>query len=379
MSVGAATSPIGDAVGDRPDRDRGRHLLVASVGGQLDQLVHQCSQLACLAFDIGQQPLARVGRQFFVALHDRHVRAQTGQRCAQLVPGVLHQVMLRALGPRQRGQHAVERLTEAARLVLAIDRYLDIEITRIGDASRSVCQSNQPARHLLCDHHPQQQCKRCEHHHDDEGAVQDAAQHPVGLVQRTRQLPSTVARADRQHAEPLAVDRDVASQRSSAFARGKLQLGVVDRQLDRAERRGGSVNRNHLEEDLGEAAEVVGPATFALIVLAVDRVKRAAPAGEEFGRLPAWHVDDSRRGVVQRLIDLTSQLVAGGEVAGRADCNRRAHRQCDHRDRQFEAQAHGTTGFATLRFTENARCIRRRVRCGSASAGLRCRSCGGGS
>ena len=60
----------------------------------------------------------------------REVRAQARQRCAQLVAGILHEPLL--LGARQgeRAEHPAERRPEAADLVAAGARHLDVETAR---------------------------------------------------------------------------------------------------------------------------------------------------------------------------------------------------------------------------------------------------------
>ena len=112
-------------------------LVVAPVGGQLDELVDQGGQLAALAVEVVEQLAARrpAARLLDAAQH-RDVGAQAGQRRAQLVAGVLHQLLLVVAAAGQRAEHPVERRAQPAGLVGAVDRHLDVEAAGRGHVAR---------------------------------------------------------------------------------------------------------------------------------------------------------------------------------------------------------------------------------------------------
>ena len=130
----AAAGAVGCPVGDVDQTHRLHRLVVAGFGGQLDQLVDQVGELAGLAVEVGEQLLASVRRQLLeAAAQHRDVGAQAGERRAQLVAGVLHQLVLLVLAALQRLQHAGEGAAQLARLVGAVDRHLDVEPAGAGN------------------------------------------------------------------------------------------------------------------------------------------------------------------------------------------------------------------------------------------------------
>ena len=106
----------GDELVERQHLELGHRLLLAR---EVDEVGDEQGQLLELGDDVGPQPLAVVRVQPAAAEH-LEVRAQRGQRRAQLVRGVGHEPPLRALGRRQRLEHRVEGAGEPRELVVAV-------------------------------------------------------------------------------------------------------------------------------------------------------------------------------------------------------------------------------------------------------------------
>ena len=112
-------SGAGDDVVEVDGRDDRRHRVVA---GELDQVADQRGQLLDLGTDVAEQLDPCLLRQVAAGLREQvEVGAQGGQRRAQLVAGVGHQLALPVAGCRQRGQHRVEGPREPGDLVVALD------------------------------------------------------------------------------------------------------------------------------------------------------------------------------------------------------------------------------------------------------------------
>ena len=95
-----------------------RRLLLAA--REVHQLRDQRRHLAELLDDVVQQPLALAGRQLAVAREHLDVRAQAGQRRAELVRRIGHELGLRARRFLERAEHRVEAPGETAQLVPAL-------------------------------------------------------------------------------------------------------------------------------------------------------------------------------------------------------------------------------------------------------------------
>ena len=114
------------------------HRLGPGLAGELDQLADQGGHLVDLLDEVVQQLLARLRRQLVPAREDLDVRLQAGERRAQLVRGVGHELPLRPARVLERAEHRVEARRQPAELVVAGRGRLDPlrEIPRLGDRFR---------------------------------------------------------------------------------------------------------------------------------------------------------------------------------------------------------------------------------------------------
>ena len=111
--------------------DRGRVGLL--VAGELDEVADERGQLLELRDHVGAQPLAVAGVRRPAAGQHLEVRAQRGERRAQLVRGVGDELALRALRALERLEHGVEGAREPRDLVVAVRLDPAREVARGGD------------------------------------------------------------------------------------------------------------------------------------------------------------------------------------------------------------------------------------------------------
>ena len=126
------------AVDDLGEVEGLHHVGERLVAGQLDQVPDEGGELLELRADVVQQLLALLGRQPAggVGLGEQvEVRAQRGQRRAQLVAGVGDQPALAVARRGQRDEHRVERRGEPGDLVVALDGQRR-ELARCGRSPR---------------------------------------------------------------------------------------------------------------------------------------------------------------------------------------------------------------------------------------------------
>ena len=118
---------------------------------QLHHVRHQRRQLVQLAHDVGPHPLALLRRQALLVLHRLDVRPQAGDRRAQLVAGVGHQVALGLHGALERVQGGVEAAREPGQLVVAhhLHPLRRVEVARqlLGPAGEARYRHQRRARH----------------------------------------------------------------------------------------------------------------------------------------------------------------------------------------------------------------------------------------
>ncbi len=128
-----------------------RRLVIAAVGGQIDEFVDQRRELFGFGVEIGHQLIAGNGIEILEPAQHGHIRAQARQRSAQLVAGVLHELLLLVSAARQRAEHAVHRRAEPAGLVCAADRDLDVEPAGQGDVVGRLGEAHEASGHLPTD------------------------------------------------------------------------------------------------------------------------------------------------------------------------------------------------------------------------------------
>ena len=132
-ATGAAADPLGHPVDDVVEGDDLLGLVVVGVGGELHELVDEGAELVGLDLEVGEDRLAGGLGQVVVAAQGLDVGAQAGERGAQLVAGVLHELLLLLARLAQGGEHRGERTGQAAGLVVAGGRHVDVEATAAGD------------------------------------------------------------------------------------------------------------------------------------------------------------------------------------------------------------------------------------------------------
>ncbi len=96
--------------------------------GHRDDLVDEVGQLLGLGPQIGDDGITVVIAEVRVPLQRVEVGAEAGERCAQLVTGILHQATLVVLGSCECGEHAVEGGGQPADLVVAGVAGVDVEL-----------------------------------------------------------------------------------------------------------------------------------------------------------------------------------------------------------------------------------------------------------
>ena len=225
VAPGAAVHPIGDARGDVAESDGLERLGIAPIGGQLDQLVDQRGQLAALAVEVGDQPAALVGVETVEVAQHRDVGAQAGQRGAQLVAGVLHELGLLLAAALQRPEHPAERAAQPGRLVGPVGRHVDVEAAGRGDHAGGLGEAFQPAGELPTDQ-PADDRRSADGDGDGPQRVpQDRVERGIGLGQGAGQDDRpTRLRRHGEHAVRHAVDLHVVAG-VTAVGVGHLDVG----------------------------------------------------------------------------------------------------------------------------------------------------------
>ncbi len=321
--------------------------------GEVDQVVHQQRQLLDLLDDVAEQPLALVGVHVLaLLLQDLDVRAQAGDRRAQLVRGVgdelalrVHGVVERAHGVLERVEHRVEAAGEPPELVFAGGLDAPAEVARDGDVLGGVGEALERLYGGAGDEPPEQRGERDAADDEQREDQAQAAEQAVDFGQRLGELHD-VPLAERlgEHAQVDAVDGGVAQERLAAVGGERARAGV-DRQRDA---RGGAFDDRALGvDDLLVAAHLVGAGGEAAEEVAGVRAGEQARAPAERGAAEAFGLDlpheaAARAGAMAQLaVDLAVELV-GGEHVGE---DRREHdgdRDGGGRDdRDAPAEAHG--------------------------------------
>ncbi len=187
---------------------------------EVDQVVHQQRQLLDLLDHVVQQPPALAGVHVLRLLQDLDVRAQAGDRCAQLVRGVGHELALRVHGGVERAHRLLERVehrVEARRqppdLIFSDRLYAPAQILGQRDVLGRLREALQ-RQHGRAGHQPSEQRRERDaadvEQHQDQAQV---AQQGVDFGQRLGHLN----RAQRSHvlgedAQADAVDAGVAEE-----------------------------------------------------------------------------------------------------------------------------------------------------------------------
>ena len=208
-------------------------LVVAPIGCQFDQFVDQRGQLLGLTVEIVDELLTGLGRQVVHPAQHGNIGAQARQWRAQLMTGVLHQLLLLLAAARQGAEHPVHRLAQAARFVGPADRHFDVEATGLGDIVGGLGEADEAAGDLPADQ-PAEKCRADDdERHRQQRAFADDVERTLGLTSRAGDLHrATTVDRDRQHAEGLALDGDIAwLADAGGCAAGHGPIGVVDGQF----------------------------------------------------------------------------------------------------------------------------------------------------
>ena len=293
------------------------HRLGPSLAGELDQLADQGGHLVDLLDEVVQQLLARLRRQLVPAREDLDVRLQAGERRAQLVRGVGHELPLSPARVLERAEHRVEARRQPAELVVAGRGRLDPlrEIPGLGDRFR---RRGQPA-HGRQRRARDQQAERCRNRHppgcDQDQEERDPVQRPGHLRQRPRDLHRVGRGRDRQHPEgltleaPRAVVEGLPASRCLAVlpGRGQPEAGArldegrpgdrngLDEIALHADRRPGDVQIPVLDSEIGPG-DLAGP----LVQRAVDLPEELVVHDDEDRHRSGHDGDADRRGGDQR-------------------------------------------------------------------------------
>ena len=134
--------------------------------GQLGQVGHQGGQLVQLGEDVADQHLPFLGSELLQPAGHLHVGPQAGQRCAQLVGGVEHQLALALPRGVERGQQPIERPSQAAELVGAARVEALGHVGGLGQLLHRAGQLVERAEHRAPDREPEQDRHGDPHQHD---------------------------------------------------------------------------------------------------------------------------------------------------------------------------------------------------------------------
>ena len=265
-----------------------------------------------------------------MAAQHRHVRAQAGERGAQLVAGVLHQPLLGVAGAPQGGEHLVERGAQPPGLVAAPDRDGDIEPSGGRDLLGYPGQPGEPARHLAGDEPADARRQGDDQGGGHQGQVPQRIEHALGLGQAAGHLHGAgpVHLAGGEHAVLDPAHRDVAAGGGQG-ARGHGPIHVVHREHD-GRRAADAVTVGG--QQLGHVL-IAHPRRVDGGVVGVVVPRHRSPATTPAGRPGA---------VVEGLVDLVVEQVRRGGVAPDADGDG-GHRGQQHQGQhQLRPEAHGT-------------------------------------
>ena len=237
-------------------------LLGTGVGRELDQLAHELGELSQL--DVGRveelPPLLGVERVGPAQHVD--VGAQRGERRAQLVARVHHQPPLLLAGRPQRVEHAVEAGREPSDLVAPGDGDRMVEVVRARHERRALRQVLDRPHHATSDEPRERRRDEGARERDEEQARVERREQVVVGVDSPRDLRGASTRKrDRQDAERVLPDPDVAESRPAAVLCDR-PVGGVDRKFGlaadvRLDRSGG-------REDLRERVGIGERRPFAL-------------------------------------------------------------------------------------------------------------------
>ncbi len=324
--------------------DDGLHDLVqAHLAGQLARrraarelhhVGHEGGQLVELGDHVRPQRLALVGRQAVGLPQRLDVGAQAGDRRAQLVAGVGHELALCLDRPLERVERGVEAARQPGELLPSPDLHPLRGIGIGGELLGPPCEPVDRGQRRACHERTQSGAERHASRAHEQEHQQDAVELAVDLVERPGHLERAGVRERLgEHAQVDAVDRRVGEVAARAVRRD-LARPLVHRKLPLAagpaERP--AVRQHELHVPLG-AAEGLGPRTRQ-----AGRPVRA-PAREAFGPAEA---DDRLRAVAKRLVHLAAQLVAHADVDGDRHGDHRERYRQPRRRRDAGAQRHGS-------------------------------------
>ena len=151
---------------------------------ELDQVGDEHPQLGRLLLDVGQQPRALVGRQGVGLRQHLDVRAQAGDRRAQLVRGVGDELALGGDRALERVEHGVEVLRELADLVVGGDLDPAPEVLGGGDVAGGLGDRGDRRDDVARDEPPERDRERDAAEADEREHEPQPREHGVGGLQR---------------------------------------------------------------------------------------------------------------------------------------------------------------------------------------------------
>ena len=187
-AAGAAPHALGHPLDDVVEGDDLLGLVVVGVGGELHELVDERAELTGLDLEVGEDGLAGGLGQVVVAAQGLDVGAQAGERGAQLVAGVLHQLLLLLARLAEGGEHRGEGAGEATGLVAAGRRHVDVEAAAAGDLLGGVGELHERLGGLAGDQPAGEGAEAADHHDDDADPEAQGVEHPLGLAEVAGQL-----------------------------------------------------------------------------------------------------------------------------------------------------------------------------------------------
>ena len=154
--AGAALGPLDERAHDLVDAHVVDDVARLRAARELDDVADERGQLVELRDDVGAQALALGLGQPVGVLEHLDVGAQAGDRRAQLVAGVGHEVALRLDRALERVERRVEAAREAGELVLALDleplREVGVGRQRLGAAGEARDRRERGARDDAAEH-----------------------------------------------------------------------------------------------------------------------------------------------------------------------------------------------------------------------------------
>jgi hypothetical protein len=179
---------LDSGLGNQVEPDVLRLLRVLLGARELDQLRDQRRHLAELLDHVAEKPLPLLGRKRAFAGEHLDVRAQAGERRAQLVRRVRHELALGATRLLERAKHRVEARREPSELVLAPGLDPLRKVAGLRHVLRGVSQAPHRSQRRLRNGEPEPGRNRDTAEGDQDQEDRHAVQRVVHLTETPRDL-----------------------------------------------------------------------------------------------------------------------------------------------------------------------------------------------